>query len=59
MQADRAQDYIIGQLTGDVLGRRVQFQPQEKICRNYPDGLQELADGGTRNITAGPISSTS
>ena len=38
--SDRAQDYIIGQLTGDVLGRRVQFQPPEKICRNHPDGAR-------------------
>ncbi len=45
MQADRAQGCLIGQLTGNDLGSRVQFQSLEEIRRSYPDGVPELADG--------------
>ena len=31
----------------------VEFQSLEEIRRNYPDGVRELADGGTRSTIAG------
>ncbi len=50
---DRAQGCLLGQLAGDALGSLVEFQTPEKIRREYPAGVRELADGGTWNTIAG------
>ena len=49
----RAQGCLLGQLAGDSLGSLVEFRSQEDIRREYPNGVRELADGGTRNTIAG------
>ena len=41
------------QLAGDALGSLVEFQTPEQIRREYPDGVRELADGGTWSTIAG------
>jgi hypothetical protein len=43
---------LLGQLAGDALGSLVQFQSPDEIRRSYPEGVWELADGGTWNTTA-------
>jgi ADP-ribosylglycohydrolase len=50
---DRAQGCLLGQLAGDALGSLVEFQAPEQIRREYPNGVRELADGGTWNTIAG------
>jgi len=50
---DRAQGCLLGQLAGDALGGIVEFQTQAEIRKRYPDGVRELADGGTWNTLAG------
>lgn len=50
---NRAQGCLLGQLAGDALGSLVESQTPEQIRRDYPEGLRELADGGTRNAIAG------
>ena len=50
---DRAQGCLLGQLAGDALGSLVEFQSPDEIRRRYPDGVRELADGGTWNTIAG------
>jgi len=50
---NRAQGCLLGQLAGDALGRLVEFQSAEQILQSYPDGVRELADGGTWNTIAG------
>jgi ADP-ribosylglycohydrolase len=52
-ELSRAQGCLLGQLAGDALGSLVEFQPPEEIRRSYPDGVRELADGGTWNTIAG------
>lgn len=49
----RAQGCLLGQLAGDALGSLVEFQSPQAIRRRYPDGVRELADGGTWNTIAG------
>ena len=49
----RAQGCLLGQLAGDALGSLVEFQTPEQILRTYPEGVRELADGGTWNTIAG------
>ncbi len=49
----RAQGCLLGQLAGDSLGGLVEFQSSEEIRRRYPNGLRELADGGTWGTLAG------
>ena len=49
----RAQGCLIGQLAGDALGSLVEFQSPEQIWRQYPDGIRDMADGGTWNTIAG------
>lgn len=49
----RAQGCLLGQLAGDALGSLVEFQTPEEIRTQYPDGVRELADGGTWNTIAG------
>jgi len=53
MQGNRAQGCLLGQLAGDALGSLVEFQSPEEILRRYPNGVRELADGGTWNTIAG------
>jgi ADP-ribosylglycohydrolase len=49
----RAQGCLLGQLIGDALGSLVEFQPPERIRHRYPDGVRDMADGGTWNTIAG------
>lgn len=49
----RAQGCLLGQLIGDSLGGLVEFQSSERIRRAYPNGVRELADGGTWGTIAG------
>jgi len=49
----RAQGCLLGQLAGDSLGSLVEFQNEATIGRLYPDGVRDLADGGTYNTIAG------
>ncbi len=50
---ERAQGCILGQLAGDALGSLVEFQSSAAIRKLYPDGVRQLADGGTWNTIAG------
>ena len=50
---ERAQGCLVGQLAGDSLGSLVEFQSEASIRVRYPDGVRELADGGTHNTIAG------
>jgi ADP-ribosylglycohydrolase/fructose-1,6-bisphosphatase/inositol monophosphatase family enzyme len=52
-QLRRAQGALLGQLCGDALGSLVEFQSEEEIAEDYPDGVHELVDGGTWNLLAG------
>jgi len=49
----RAQGCLLGQLSGDALGSLVEFQTPQQIRLQYPDGVRELASGGTWNTIAG------
>ena len=49
----RAQGCLLGQLAGDALGSLVEFQSTDEIRRQYPDGVRQMADGGTWNTIAG------
>jgi ADP-ribosylglycohydrolase len=44
---------LLGQIAGDSLGSLVEFQSPQQIRRKYPDGVRELADGGTWGTIAG------
>ncbi|MBI1320196.1 MAG: ADP-ribosylglycohydrolase family protein [Candidatus Hydrogenedens sp.] len=44
---------MLGQLAGDALGGLVEFQSASAIRSRYPNGVRELADGGTWNTLAG------
>ena len=50
---ERAQGCLLGQLAGDSLGSLVEFRAPNDIRREYPQGVRELADGGTWNTIAG------
>lgn len=49
----RAQGCLLGQLIGDSLGSLVEFKGPEEIHRRYPEGVRDMADGGTWNTIAG------
>ncbi|MFO0927364.1 MAG: inositol monophosphatase family protein [Gemmataceae bacterium] len=49
----RAQGCLLGQLAGDALGGLVEFQDRAKIAARYPDGVRQMADGGTWDNLAG------
>ena len=49
----RAQGCLLGQLAGDALGSLVEFWEPEEIREAYPEGVRELADGGTWDTIAG------
>jgi ADP-ribosylglycohydrolase len=50
---DRAVGCLLGQIVGDSLGSLVEFQTPGQIARRYPNGLRDLADGGTWDTIAG------
>ncbi|MDO5030850.1 MAG: ADP-ribosylglycohydrolase family protein [Corynebacterium sp.] len=50
---DRARGVLYGQVIGDNLGALVEFRSAAEIAERYPDGVRELADGGTHGIAAG------
>jgi ADP-ribosylglycohydrolase/fructose-1,6-bisphosphatase/inositol monophosphatase family enzyme len=50
---DRAIGCLLGQVVGDSLGSLVEFRSAQDIARQYPDGVRDLADGGTWNTIAG------
>lgn len=49
----RAQGCLIGQLAGDALGSLVEFESPEWIRQEYPNGIWDMADGGTWGTIAG------
>jgi ADP-ribosylglycohydrolase len=49
----KAQATLLGQVAGDSLGSLVEFKSPAEIRQIYPDGMRELADGGTFNTLAG------
>lgn len=52
----RAQGCLLGQLAGDALGSRVEFESAASIARRFPaatGGVRDLVDGGTWNTLAG------
>ncbi len=49
----RAQGRLLGQLAGDALGSLVEFETPESIRARYPQGVRELADGGSWDTIAG------
>lgn len=49
----RAQGCLLGQLIGDALGSLVEFQTPGEILTKYPDGVCDMADGGTWDTIAG------
>lgn len=49
----KAQGCLLGQVAGDSLGSSVEFKTPSEIKRMYPNGVCELADGGTFNTLAG------
>ncbi len=51
--SSRAQGCLLGQLAGDALGGLVEFHSPHEIRRKYPQGVRELADGGTWGTLAG------
>jgi ADP-ribosyl-[dinitrogen reductase] hydrolase len=52
-QVDKAEGCFLGQIAGDSLGSLVEFRSAEDIKEQYPNGVRELADGGTHNTIAG------
>lgn len=53
MRLARAQGVLLGQLAGDSLGSLVAFRDAASIRRRYPDGVRNLADGGSWDTIAG------
>lgn len=49
----RAQGSLLGQLAGDSLGGLVEFQAPNTIRARYPNGVRDLANGGTWQTLAG------
>jgi ADP-ribosylglycohydrolase/fructose-1,6-bisphosphatase/inositol monophosphatase family enzyme len=49
----RAQGCLLGQFAGDSLGGLVEFRSAASIKSDYPEGIYQLADGGTWGILAG------
>jgi len=41
--------HTLRQPAGDALGSLVEFRAPQDIRREYPNGIRELADGGTWN----------
>ena len=49
----KAQGALLGQVAGDSLGSLVEFKSLSDIHALYPNGVRELANGGTFNTLAG------
>ena len=49
----RALGCLLWQLAGDALGSLVEFQSPEEIRHSYPEGVRDLANGGTWDTLAG------
>ncbi len=49
----RAKGCLLGQIIGDSLGSLVEFQRSAQIRMDYPEGVRDLADGGTWKTLAG------
>lgn len=49
----RAQGCLLGQLAGDALGGLVEFASRAEIATRYPQGVRQMADGGTWHNLAG------
>lgn len=49
----RAQGCLLGMIAGDSLGSLVEFRSAADIARGHPDGVRDLADGGTWGTLAG------
>lgn len=49
----RAQGSLLGQFAGDALGSLVEFLSPQEIRQHYPEGVRDLAAGGTWNTLAG------
>jgi len=49
----RAQGCLLGQCAGDALGQMVEFWSKEAILHKYPDGVQNMENGGAWNTLAG------
>jgi len=54
-----AQGCLVGQFAGDTLGGLVEFKSKRWIENNYPDGVREMADGGTWKTIAGQLTDDS
>lgn len=50
---DRARGCLLSQFIGDSLGSLAEFETPEEIAERYPNGVRDLADGGTWNLIAG------
>lgn len=50
---DRALGCLLGQFIGDALGSLVEFRDAADIAAEFPDGVRDLADGGTWDLIAG------
>lgn len=50
---DRAQGILLGQLVGDALGAQVEFQTPASISHRFPQGVQDIRNGGPFNTLAG------
>jgi len=49
----RAQGCLLGQCAGDALGQMVEFWSKRAILHRYPDGVQDMENGGGWNTLAG------
>jgi len=50
---ERAQGCLLGQFAGDSLGSLIKFRAPDDIRREHPNGVRELAGGGTWNTIVG------
>lgn len=53
MTLSKAQATLLGQVAGDSLGSLFEFKSPSEILSFYPNGVRELANGGTFNTLAG------
>ena len=56
---ERARGCLLGQLAGDSLGGLVEFMRAAEIRQKYPDGVRDMADGGTWGSIAGQVTDDS
>jgi ADP-ribosylglycohydrolase/fructose-1,6-bisphosphatase/inositol monophosphatase family enzyme len=49
----RAQGCLLGHCIGDAFGQQVEFLSPEQIRQQFPQGLDDIDDGGTWNTLAG------